>query len=152
MACARTSTGTLQCWFRYNYGGTQSVPAEGGFTDIDTNADFACGIDGTGKLVCWGSGAPTTLPTTVQFADIAVDDNGGCGVVSPDGSLICWSGSEPPTGTDYVSVACGGTGCCAVTEDGKLRCWGISSTGFVTCGDTDICACGHWFQGNLTCK
>lgn len=139
--------------------GVKLAPAITGASDrkIAAGAGHVCGIDGTGRLVCWGFNedgqvdpsqsavwlAPTTraLPAGARAKSVALGDSHSC-ALSEDGSVYCWGtnslgqlGTPGPSSTmrrvtlslPMTTLACGANHCCAADGAGALRCWGAAN-------------------------
>ncbi|GAB5390307.1 MAG: hypothetical protein Alpg2KO_32750 [Alphaproteobacteria bacterium] len=99
----------------------------------------SCGIDGFGKVHCWGSNAfgQLDVPEGLTARDLAVGPHHACAVSLKDQSLSCWGcqgtyrGQDvdkgqcrPPADLTAQRVEAGRTASCALNDDGKLTCWG----------------------------
>jgi alpha-tubulin suppressor-like RCC1 family protein len=143
MACAVASDGSVWCWGENTYGqlgdGTTTdstrVPvrvvgldgvvavATGGTWNSDgrgagRNA-FACAVQQTGSIYCWGSIAGIVYGAPV------------------DGSAVPLA---VPGVSDAAAVAAGNTHACALTRQGDVECWGDNQWGQLGNGTTDACA------------
>jgi hypothetical protein len=118
MTCGTLTTGDLYCWGEQNGGargtGVLNEPnagptlVSGGFKwiDFDVGAAGVCGIDDTGKLLCWGDAAQGSLgngATSGRYPApvVALPDeffasldlglaNGGC-AIGGGFAALCWS-------------------------------------------------------------
>jgi alpha-tubulin suppressor-like RCC1 family protein len=88
------------------------VPGTAGWTAVDANGAFSCGLDGSGNVLCWGSDAQNQL-----------GNGGGTGadVAAPMPVLAVPPGSR--------ALATGRFHACAIGEDRTLWCWGLESDG-----------------------
>ena len=83
-------------------------------TAISCGSDFACALDTSGRVMCWGGntygqlgrGIATTVPTTVQPVLF-------------------------PSSLRAVSISCGFSHACALFQDGNIGCWGDNGNGQV---------------------
>jgi len=91
---------------------------------------FACGIEKTGSLRCWGyidAGAGLEIPTG-KFVQLSAGAWGACAVKADDGNLACWSSRGGPFYSlpkgPFKKVAVGVGYACAIRTDETLACWG----------------------------
>ena len=63
----------------------------GGFTQISSGANHACGLRANGSIACWGSNVfgQATPPTTGVFTSISSGDAHTCALRN-DGAVVCW--------------------------------------------------------------
>ena len=63
----------------------------GGFTEISSGANHACGLRANGSIACWGSNVfgQATPPTTGVFTSISSGDAHTCALRN-DGAVVCW--------------------------------------------------------------
>ena len=63
----------------------------GGFTQISSGANHACGLRANGSIACWGSNVfgQATPPTTGVFTSMSSGDAHTCALRN-DGAVICW--------------------------------------------------------------
>jgi alpha-tubulin suppressor-like RCC1 family protein len=170
--CALLSTGGVQCWGNNMYGqlgnGTTSSPmaqpsgpvAVTGVTNavqIVAGSNFACALDNTGTVKCWGAnsngelgnGTTTSSSTPVVvgqgFSKLASGFSFTCGIYT-SGGVGCWgsnSNGQLGTGTTTnmtspsnvvglnatVNLVAGAMHTCAQRADGTVRCWGLNGWG-----------------------
>ncbi|MEM6533694.1 MAG: hypothetical protein AAF654_13805 [Myxococcota bacterium] len=119
--CALRSDGSAYCWgsdeFELSFpilsgdrirtpDAPLAVQNPGPWVSIATGDDFACGLDGTGALTCWGENtdgrlgggvdafeaAPLTpIRGPATWSQVATSGDVGCGI--SDGELHCWGSS-----------------------------------------------------------
>ena len=67
------------------------VGGGGGFTQISSGANHACGLRANGSIACWGSNVfgQATPPTTGVFTSISSGDAHTCALRN-DGAVVCW--------------------------------------------------------------
>ena len=67
------------------------TPVRGGFTEISSGANHACGLRANGSIACWGSNVfgQATPPTTSVFTSISSGDAHTCALRN-DGAVVCW--------------------------------------------------------------
>ena len=67
------------------------VGGSGGFTQISSGANHACGLRANGSIACWGSNVfgQATPPTTGVFTSISSGDAHTCALRN-DGAVVCW--------------------------------------------------------------
>ncbi len=90
----------------------------GGWIQLDTGSDFACGISEHFRLLCWGNNEIGQLGASFAGAATGVP-----GTVALD-----WVGAQ--------MVGAGTNTSCAVATDGSLACWGDGSDGQFANGAT----------------
>ena len=63
----------------------------GGFTQISSGANHACGLRANGSIACWGSNVfgQATPPTSGVFTSISSGDAHTCALRN-DGAVVCW--------------------------------------------------------------
>ena len=63
----------------------------GGFTQISSGANHACGLRANGSIACWGSNVfgQATPPTTGVFTSMSSGDAHTCALRN-DGAVVCW--------------------------------------------------------------
>jgi hypothetical protein len=110
------------------------------FAQIDAGADFACGLDFSGQLDCWGEGYyDETTPPAGTFTQVSAGDMFAC-AVSTAGLVECWgynpdgrtAAPAPPAGTSFTQVSAGPDFACALTTADELECWGSNSSNQVS--------------------
>ncbi|KAH7460790.1 hypothetical protein PRIC1_006161 [Phytophthora ramorum] len=89
-ACGVTEDNTLSCWGD-NHRDQASPPTDEKFILVSTSRLAACGVKVDKTVVCWGmrSGV-TAAPTDVQFDELTLGWNHGCGIRFEDGGVQCW--------------------------------------------------------------
>ena len=67
------------------------VGGGGGFTEISSGANHACGLRANGSIACWGSNVfgQATPPTTGVFTSMSSGDAHTCALRN-DGAVVCW--------------------------------------------------------------
>eukprot|EP00959_Pyramimonas_sp_CCMP1952_P130831 2735641-Pyramimonas_sp.AAC.2 len=76
-----------------------------------------------------------SVAVDAYLSPLSCGDNFCC-LLTTAGSIKCWGGlgSDPPTGTSFKAISCGGKACVAVDNDNKLSaCWGNADYGTVGC-------------------
>ncbi len=125
------AAGKLLAW------GSAATPPTGTFTQVSAGYYFACVVNASNQMQCWGANTPTALTSTqTGIAQVSVGKPHAC-VVKTDGTLQCWnySGSAQTTGTPtgaFVQVSCGQNHSCALRADGTVACWGTNTYGQTT--------------------
>ncbi len=141
-ACARTASGSVQCWGRndhYQVGdgttpasisgcgdtnsnrfGPVSVKGVAGAVGLAVNWWHGCAVLGSGAIRCWGG-----------------NDNGSVG----NGDTVQHATSVVPRGLDgaahqAVAVATGIDHSCALLRDGSIQCFGANGRGQLGDGTT----------------
>jgi len=84
------------------------------FVSIESGGQFACGIVGGGKVVCWGNGSYGKL------------GNGGAGNVTVPTPVDLTNVSSNKA---FVEVVTGESHACARTDSGSVYCWGDATEG-----------------------
>ncbi len=138
--------GDLVCEAGYCVGGGQVCRPT--FVEVAAGTGFACAIDDSSAVWCWGSLTGTRIATRVDATHHwqSLDAGGGhvCGIA--DGALYCWGKNDHQevTGTvigdiaepfqidagiaQWTQVSAGVDYTCAV-GDGRLLCWGRNDFG-----------------------
>lgn len=80
-----------------------------GVEQIACGANFACLLDNTGAVYCWGA-----------------NDNGQLGIGSGDPEARVATEIQ---GHDFVQISAGGQHACGVKDDGSVWCWGAGMRG-----------------------
>lgn len=137
--CAiRRSDGVVMCW---GTGVKARPPSRGGFRQVCGGTLFACALDKTGRVECWGDvehGVMVPVPSSGrQYSDVSCGLVHACGVRASSGRIDCWRGfdeagaqmfdrgqAEPPAGA-FESVSAGGLHACVMRSDGTAMCWGL---------------------------
>jgi hypothetical protein len=124
-ACARTTSGTLDCW-GYEDSIALAAPA-GAFTQHTINNAAACAVSTDSELVCWGEGETVTDAPTAGIVQVAQQIVGGACALDTRGEIRCWSGiAEPSTVSvppPFVEIAAGDAHFCAMNGVGQYLCW-----------------------------
>lgn len=141
-ACAERLSGGIVCWGRSARSPTNQL----GLHDVEAKDGYACALDLTNKLRCWGyERSIRTLPHS-RYVEVAVGRHEVC-ARRPDGSLACFFRSDHSRsiresldrlapGQHYVNLR-GGESICAFTSDGGVRC----SMSQAYCSDRDAFSC-----------
>ncbi|UOF01459.1 RCC1 domain-containing protein [Bdellovibrio reynosensis] len=126
--CAITSTGTLKCWGRNNYGELGSAGNIGtniftpkvadpttSYSQIFLRLGAACGITTTGALRCAGNNNFAKLGdgTTTHITNFTTIDSG----------------------VSYKQIGIGTAFSCGLTTSNKVRCWGTNTYGQLGTGN-----------------
>jgi alpha-tubulin suppressor-like RCC1 family protein len=119
-ACARTSSGAVECWgYPYSFTATPTLVPELSAVQIAAGQDFACALRASpGGVACWGQ-----------------NDSGQLGNGSTNST-----GNTPVNVlniTDAIQIGVGATHACAVRAGGEVLCWGGNSYGQLGIGQTD---------------
>ena len=98
------------------------------FSDVSLGFDFGCGLDLTGRAVCWGTsdamGWVGAAPSDT-FTQIAVSNQWrmrrvfACGLRS-DGKVVCWGDKPPLMSSGFTRI--GEPVACGVYPDGNTKC------------------------------
>jgi|GEM_PF-622059 len=118
-SCAITSSGSLQCWGRNNYGQlgdasntirTSPVTVTGGdtWTQVAAGNDHTCGLTSSGAVKCWG-----------------YNNDGQLG----DGSTTSRSSPVTAVASGAVSISTGQDFSCATLSPRGIKCWGRNVSG-----------------------
>ncbi len=110
-------------------------------------------------------------PPSIEFTDIALGSDHGCGI-QLDGTVICWGDADepledgeecrfnecgqgvPPTGT-FTRIAATDSTTCALDPSGAMICWGSRTTGlegtFIDLDGGTEALCGLHTDGTIAC-
>jgi alpha-tubulin suppressor-like RCC1 family protein len=88
-----------------------------GVEQIACGANFACLLDDTGSVYCWGA-----------------NDNGQLGIASTDPESRV---AVQIQGHDFLQISAGGQHACGVKDDGSVWCWGAGMRGQLGNGAED---------------
>ncbi len=116
--------------------GTGHLAISAGYPNLAVRAD--------GSLAAWGCGQLPSMPSDLDFADVAAGDGFGLALRN-DSSIAAWGEdaygqvSSAPAATGYTAIAAGHAHGLALRDDGTLDAWGNywpggSSAGFGTSG------------------
>ena len=100
------------------------------FTQISAASGTVCGLESSGKAVCWGDNTPGALnvPAADSFTQIAAGDGYACGLEA-SGTAVCWGqnaqGNATPVPADsFTELATAGNFTCGLKVGGAAVCWG----------------------------
>lgn len=126
--------------------------------DVDLAGRYACAVDGTGAVWCWGEGVPGRAATDTALArvpgierarEVATGGDHACALLT-DGSAACWGRRDlgqlgdgtldatvPPATTPIpvkglaglIALDAGQEHTCALDAEGTVWCWGVSFSG-----------------------
>lgn len=135
---------------------TPRAVAGGPMPVLATGTSSSCGIDPTGVLSCWGTGAsqlgtvylpynpgPADLPPAgVAFRSLSSQGVRHCATTTGD-QVYCWGGSDQALspslrniGVAARQVAVGTAAACVLDPLGKAHCWGDNAFGQLGNGTT----------------
>jgi len=122
--CALDSTGATWCWGQNDQGEvgngtttTQTTPVQVAivgpttFTELALGKEHSCGLDGSGKIWCWGRGMEGQLGNLMTGA--AASQSTPVVVTSATTATMTWR-----------ALAAGWFHTCAIDSAGALYCWG----------------------------
>ena len=119
----RRAGGLVQWGHRLSYVGQHA------FSEIDTEASHACGVDrASDRVVCWGDNeSGQAEPPEGRFEQVGIGYYFSCGLTKA-GAIECWgdgsdSKTDSPSGS-YRSISVGAFHSCAVSTGGEIDCWG----------------------------
>ena len=107
--CGLTAAAALYCYSPYFTGptATEIAAARGyDFRQVVYGTTSSCGLDGHGRVYCWGSNSAGQYGNGTTSAGTSIPQ------------LV-------PVATRFRSIASGGTDVCGVAETGLLYCWGF---------------------------
>jgi alpha-tubulin suppressor-like RCC1 family protein len=149
--------GTSVCWLT-----PRRVSGDTRFRSVSTGNGFACGIEVTQRIYCWGSGfshelganvpfsdRPVPVLSNDRFTDVDSGDAHSC-AISTTGAAYCWgfggewlaietpsfSGIPQPVvgGLTFRSIRVGWRHSCGLSRQGALYCWGTNFSGYLGIG------------------
>jgi len=157
--CYLAGDGAIKCVDSYDH--CISPPPKGAFASISGTEAYACALDATGKLTCWGDGTEQKPPIE-RAVQVSVQKPHSC-ALGLDGKVSCWGrdyeGSlAVPDGT-FTQVAVGHSHTCALRADETVTCWGWNTSGqtdapggkFTTLSAGTQLSCGIRPTGELAC-
>jgi hypothetical protein len=107
---------------------------DGASFDQPNPFSYACGVDSTGAVTCWGDGDAN--PTTgLKFSHVSVAYDRACGVLT-DGKIRCWGAPLPGASNfdriapNLRSVDVGGAQTCGLRRNGEAVCIGGNELGY----------------------
>ena len=134
LRCQLETEGTLHCENRIS----SSAPDNGAFEtlrfdQISTGRTHLCGIQASGRLLCWGEGRGAKSPAPEgRFLEVAAGNAHNC-AIRDDGKVLCWgaNGSKQATAPAgrFARIAVGDLNSCGILVTGRLICWGDDSLG-----------------------
>ncbi|KAG1697351.1 hypothetical protein DVH05_016633 [Phytophthora capsici] len=89
-ACGVTEDNSLSCWGD-NHRNQANPPTDGKFILVSTSRLAACALKIDKTAICWGMRSGViAAPTDVQFDELTLGWNHGCGIRFEDGGVQCW--------------------------------------------------------------
>jgi hypothetical protein len=157
-ACAAGAVG-LSCWDKDEV----VVDVGGVWTDVGVGPEQACGVTGSGEVVCFERDDPTVVWTQDPgpLHDFGFAERAGCGLDASD-HVRCWDAArivdDGMTDGRMLDVSIRAHRACAVATDGSYHCWG-QDTGVGDLGVPNLVAfqpgalsdCGVDTSGELYC-
>ncbi|MEZ4317243.1 MAG: hypothetical protein R3F61_07055 [Myxococcota bacterium] len=167
LLCFETDAGALQC--QRPEGAFVSTPAGTDWLAVEVSREYACGLDGEGRIYCWGNAQLAGHPTSSGYVDISTGGGHAC-VLDAAGAITCWGEFVdeenqpsapwvPPTDGGFVEVSSGFQLDCARRASGEVVCWGANGPG-PSPTETDFIAmeaggysfgCGIRANGEISC-
>ncbi len=108
--------------------------ARGPWFQIVTGAKFTCGLNGKGRVTCWGKGASGVTPPAVSFSSITGGGSHVCGLKKADSTVACWGdgfrGSTRAPAGPFSKISAGWDYTCGIKKtDSSVVCWGWNKDG-----------------------
>src|SRR5262249_22610066 len=116
------------CVSDFDLGAGDGAPGHFCFSQLAAGSGYSCGVDGQGRVVCWG------LNTSGQLGNGATAAAGSDQASPDEGAPVVKLGGTPLEGVIGLSV--GTSHACAVLGDGTAWCWGVNSYGQLGDGNT----------------
>jgi hypothetical protein len=144
---------------------------EGGYTQIVGGFSYACGLEPSGDVACWGGDMMWQF-MNINITPIGSTEGGykalsggaefACGL-EPSGKFVCWGGSQPSwtqsSEGGYVAIAAGRDHVCALEPSGSVKCWGLNNPapvstegGFLEIYSLQDGVCGFEPSGAIVCS
>lgn len=158
-ACARTSSGAVQCWGEWYFGPYNHDGDDSDFLNrgrprriaglkaraIESWGETDCALAMDGSVRCWGrhwgkSLVPrrmTEAPGMADMVDISMSARWDCGIDAA-GVARCWASGDDMSGTpeleldDVAEISLAGDRGCARHRSGTVSCWGEAPVGDAT--------------------
>ena len=139
--------GSLDSWGSDVWGQVSDAP-DGSFIDVEAGYGWACAIEDTGQLWCWGDDVIVDdAPYAQTFASLRRGSDTLCGITT-EGDARCWGGSTGMSGQPAMAISPSGSLTCALDDDGAIECSGaFDEAATVQQPQNDgweALACGHY--------
>ena len=104
------------------------APAPPELHQLGLGVEHACGLDGDGRIHCWGQQADGRCdPPQGAFEALAVGGEHAC-ALDAQGQAHCWGrdadGSTAPAQGPFTQLSAGFAHSCGLRSDGSITCWG----------------------------
>ncbi|MBM76684.1 MAG: hypothetical protein CMK59_14855 [Proteobacteria bacterium] len=165
--CIITPLNEVVCW---SDNANLNNPPAGTFVDLAQGSQYACAIDSSGSLSCWGyDGYGIDSPPSGTFTQVQSGENHAC-AIKDDQTVLCWGHdndnqvSGAPSADTFLSLELGERHSCGILTNNGARCWGYSYNGltnppsdsfkelfsgnFFSCGITTVDTIKCWGKDN----
>lgn len=124
ITCALDASGPV-CWGVGSFHEPGTITGGRSLVDLAVGVDHACGLEETGRILCWGSNATGQLGVTREGLPT-------CGDLVPCTLVPVAAEAD----ADFVEVSAGNGYTCGLDSNGFAWCWGRASAGQTGAGET----------------
>ena len=123
----------LSCWGLQFPNGAETIPLDTPISDIQSGADFTCGLTPEADIACLSTETRLIEITPGPFTRLGVGLHHIC-ALRQDASAFCKSDSNhlhqaTPSPAKFIQIAAGWNHSCGITQSLALECWGSGVRG-----------------------